>query len=554
MAAFTVQARKKSQEPILTTFSNIFAPKDKKQEITAEERMADEKAVYELINFDQVLEESKRKYPLDYVQQIVTTTIKECSLQIVDGSTRNCVLSASLYNLQFVTQMRQEWHTFLFDMEAIKMIDFYTREGQAFNILTTETGSAKQHYLQIGCDINPIEASSTVKVDTRIKFLSQAVTFTFSHVLANRLQTLFTLDKESGMKTVIADVYAKGIEQITQEAQNKIKYALTERVALDIDLDLKAPTIIVPYNPKDIRSPAIVVDLGHLSIKSDLSPRDKIVSDSGNIVSDYFYDKFNVVLKAVRASITHNMLKSQEMEDLKCDTSLVLQLLVTPTNELDRVRIDGQIDKLFVRCTPEKISDLLFVLNAVTRNLGQDIKESPPNLHKQQAGITALAKCFSLKLNSAPVKLVSAKFDINRIVVLMQQETGMRISSFHINLDRISSHTEVTTHDIHVLLNLSRISAVDDNATESGTFITSPDNVERLISIDIGLIPVDSPKFDNLDSSVKIDFDTLEVTINRLTITRLLRFIFDIDKNAILQSTQKQRLLGLIRADRKSVV
>ena len=88
--------------------------------------------------------------------------------------------------------------------------------------------------------------------------------------------------------------------------------------------------------------------------------------------------------------------------------------------------------------------------------------------------------------------------------------------------------------------------------------------------LDIGLIPVDSPKFDNLDSSVKIDFDTLEVTINRLTITRLLRFIFDIDKNAILQSTQKyaimihyfvlgsrlcrQRLLGLIRADQDRIV
>jgi len=91
--------------------------------------------------------------------------------------------------------------------------------------------------------------------------------------------------------------------------------------------------IVIPQKQENPNSSAVVLDLGHLALVSDLRARrggeteseiDKSVGLT--LGPEYFYNKYKVNLKDVRASIIHNIsdLSNQKIDDVHCDASLVV--------------------------------------------------------------------------------------------------------------------------------------------------------------------------------------------------------------------------------------
>lgn len=67
-----------------------------------------------------------------------------------------------------------------------------------------------------------------------------------------------------------------------ERAATNVKYALDSRTKLFIKCNVHAATVVVPRNLTDPKCAAIVLDLGHITVNTDLKPR---VSDQDMYLS-----------------------------------------------------------------------------------------------------------------------------------------------------------------------------------------------------------------------------------------------------------------------------
>ena len=99
----------------------------------------------------------------------------------------------------------------------------------------------------------------------------------------------------------ISDLKNKALESVNNLSavtMAQLEDALQQHKTVDLHVNLQAPTILIPENPTLIDSPMLVLDLGHLSVKTDLQAIDKKEKD--NRKESDFYDIFNLALTQVK--------------------------------------------------------------------------------------------------------------------------------------------------------------------------------------------------------------------------------------------------------------
>jgi len=556
------------QKGFLDTFSSFFAKKeesDKKDESTdnnqnviENETSSTENSFVSLINWDDVIVENNRNYPAHYIQTKLSVQIKKCSLEILENQTYNRLVLAAADLLDYQAQFRKDWYTFKFDMSSIKAVDYFTCKEQKHKVqlLTTNKNalslsSDKAKYFSLEYDINPILEDVPQKIEDRIRIVSQSATFTYSSALLKKLHKAFSLGADSGMKNVLLDIYSKGLEQFTLEAQNKLKYALEKNIPYDINIDLKAPTLILPRNPRDLHSTSVILDLGRLQLVSDLRPRlnrsDSLEEDS-SLGTDMFYDQYNVNLTNVRGAIIHDssQYKMEKINDLEFTAKFTLEVLMAKHPSLPKFKVRGDIDKVLLKASPQKISDLFLVMNSLVPKSLQSTTPVPSTTTTETI-LSIMEYIPNDKTNqtNAPIKLFNAAFKISEINTQLRLRDNDK-SFIDLTLKTITASVDVTNEQFAINLQLHHISGHDEDMKyHDGIFLYSPEKQNQLIVISFRHIPPHSIFFKNLDNEMDIKFSKLDFLVYRPTILRLLKLFTSIDVNAIAPPSRSEQL-GII--------
>lgn len=129
-----------------------------------------------------------------------------------------------------------------------------------------------KHWKIISVAIHKKPPEGGVDLGVSIKILP--MTITVSKPLVDNIVSFFKPKREQGKNlkklTGKATKAAAGVSQRT--AQRGFHYALgkKKRVLL-IDFDFQAPRVILPENCAEPNCPAVIVDLGHLTLTTDSS-------------------------------------------------------------------------------------------------------------------------------------------------------------------------------------------------------------------------------------------------------------------------------------------
>lgn len=111
--------------------------------------------------------------------------------------------------------------------------------------------------------------------DSNLFMKSRSLTIVHNARLLERIVQFFTPDADK-YETVDAIVSAanKTVEELREQTRIGLEYALQEHKTLNVQVDVKAPVILVPLDPTAETTPAILIDSGSLTVSSDLVKRE----------------------------------------------------------------------------------------------------------------------------------------------------------------------------------------------------------------------------------------------------------------------------------------
>jgi len=372
------------------------------------------KEVYSAIGYSEKEEEQKTTYPKEYVKTRVQATIERGSFEMCDPNTRIPILRAWLSSFIVDTFLREDSLSVVTKLESVNMTDFHTLRGTPLEVLKPDRESKEFHkkgeitiessetlpWMSVHFDLKPPISSGGPHVDVRLRLRTQPLLITFSRPLIDRIAEFFTAQSSTALQD-LAFLASNQLDELTKKARERLKYALEQRKIVQLDLDLKAPTIIIPESFDKEKSPAVIVDLGRILVQSDPTTwqMETEYKEGMNISEDYFYDTFELKLMEMHALLTDSTKNWRTMKASKLakaqlidrfDVRLTLKLCNVPTPHLPKVKLSGKLPALHLSASKENIRNLFRVLNAVSSSTDTTaLRPVSTNVLREQQRITS---------------------------------------------------------------------------------------------------------------------------------------------------------------------
>ncbi|CAI4045614.1 hypothetical protein SKDZ_12G0190 [Saccharomyces kudriavzevii ZP591] len=168
-------------------------------------------------------------------------------------------------------------------------------------LATEEEG--EEPLLRAAFELNPLDGLADSNLN--IKLLGMTV---FYHVhFITEIHKFFKASNQH-METIgnIVNAAEATVEGWTTQTRMGIESLLEDHKTVNVSLDLQAPLIILPLDPHDWDTPCAIIDAGHISILSDLVPKEKIKEIKqlspeeydkidGNEINRLMFDRFQLL-------------------------------------------------------------------------------------------------------------------------------------------------------------------------------------------------------------------------------------------------------------------
>lgn len=215
--------------------------------------------------------------------------------------------------------------------------------------------------------------------------------------------TKFFKPPEKHMESIGALMESAGstVEGLRQQTRAGLEFALQEHKTVDVQLDLQAPLIIVPDTVTETSKICLIVDAGHIGVRSDLIGKDTLHDIQSKQKQQYsdqdyqkleslMYDKFNVKLHSTQVllgttiedtkkQLEHNA-PSQSFHlidrinmDFRIDTCIVPK-----ASDLTKFRINGHLPLLHAKFSDAKYKSLMKLLDFAIPKFDQEEPHQTP--------------------------------------------------------------------------------------------------------------------------------------------------------------------------------
>jgi len=272
---------------------------------------------------------------------------------------------------------------------------------------------------------NPLDESADTNINLKLKSLEFIHNPAFVVDIAR-----FFKPPERHMESIGALLETAGasIEEIRQQTRAGLEFALEEHKTINASIDLQAPIIIIPEKITEKSTLCMIVDAGHLSLRSDLidkntlkdiqSKQKKQYSDEDfEQLESLMYDKFNLKLKstqvligpgieATRAELdSESHSKNMHLID-RINMEFLLENSIIPKDpNITKTRISGNLPVLHASLSDMKYKNLMKLIDtAIPKFDADDEKTSTklPESNTRPSIAEARAKRKSVQLLERP--------------------------------------------------------------------------------------------------------------------------------------------------------
>lgn len=180
------------------------------------------------------------------------------------------------------------------------------------------------------------------------------------------------LESISGLQAVVHDA----MQGVTIQTRAGLEYAIEEHRVLEINVEIDAPIFLIPT-----AGPLLVVDAGHLNIKSELIDRNKKneEEESYQHLLGLIYDKFIFNLTSLQVFIISGLEAYKDNMEIfgsnylveNFDFSMCLEHCILPNaHEFPEFKISGKLPRFHMNLTHPNIKALQSVLQILHETFG----------------------------------------------------------------------------------------------------------------------------------------------------------------------------------------
>ncbi|KAH7104413.1 vacuolar protein sorting-associated protein vps13 [Auriculariales sp. MPI-PUGE-AT-0066] len=194
----------------------------------------------------------------------------------------------------------------------------------------------------------------------------------------------------------LLDAASETLEGLRKETRAGLEYALQTHKTIDIKLDMQAPIIIIPEKITTTQCLHLLIDAGHISVKSNLADKSArqalqhkrsqaYTDDDLRSLENLMYDKFVLNLNAAQFVIGNGLDASLAAlrEDTPAAQSLhilerinidleVSKSIVPSAVYLAKMRVAGHLPTLKVNFSDAKYKSIMRFIDVAIPNLGDD--------------------------------------------------------------------------------------------------------------------------------------------------------------------------------------
>ncbi|KAG1730516.1 vacuolar protein sorting-associated protein 13, partial [Suillus paluster] len=214
-----------------------------------------------------------------------------------------------------------------------------------------------------------------------------------------------------GSVELLLNVASQSLEGLRKRTRAGLEYALQTHKTIDLQLDITAPIIIFPEDVTTLQCSHLVIDAGHIAIKSDLTDKSALreihakrnqsySEDDYKRLESLMYDKVSLKLQAAQVVLGNDLqayrdaLTSEKGDTLhlleRINFSLQVQNSIVPSAvNLARFKISGHLPSLQVNVSDAKYKALMGIVDVTIPHFDEVSDQKPPQTHIDTAPLVS---------------------------------------------------------------------------------------------------------------------------------------------------------------------
>ncbi|KAI9141282.1 hypothetical protein BKA69DRAFT_1124929 [Paraphysoderma sedebokerense] len=240
-------------------------------------------------------------------------------------------------------------------------------------------------FFNVEYQFNPPELSNL----SRIVLRSRSLEVIYNPFVIDAASQFFTAPESAAEPASALQAAAQNtLNDLKLQTRAGLEYALVEHKSFDLDLCIDAPIFIIPEDCTKKDSLLVVLDSGHVKVKSDLISKERkeeIQSKQGSEMTSadldalhsLMYDKFSVDLTSVQLLVGSSLSKCLEQLDAPCsgdlhvidriNISFMLSMSILPqAANLTRMKICGSLPLLKLNLSDRKYKVVMKIIDLVS--------------------------------------------------------------------------------------------------------------------------------------------------------------------------------------------
>ncbi|XP_011301984.1 vacuolar protein sorting-associated protein 13C isoform X2 [Fopius arisanus] len=399
----------------------------------------------------------------------------------------------------------------------------------------------------------------------RIIVKSKSIHIAYDAQTIIELIKLFRVQNQTAL-TQIQAAAAERLEGFKEMSALGLEYAIQKHSSLDIQVDLAASQLIVPFRGfYTDQAAVIVINLGSLKIHSLEKSKDDLATSSvkqlvsmGKSEEDilmhlrkYSYDRFALKI------VNFQALVASEGEDWKCalmdtvhsmallePTTLEIQFhkcLITDDPVLPKMRIIGQLPSLAVSIEDARLLQALSIIQSIPLPEEDPGSLEPVPLAKSvsQLSLNYMKELTAVQKEQKPPKAsvqstdLEAKFVMKEFTLTLSRRESTQVTPFvRIEILQVEAEMIQRTYDQEVMLRLGGVQAKQYHNGQEIYVVNTPmatGSEEYLVVIQYVNVNKYSPEFITRHGSVvkllKLEFTTLDVLLHQEALINVIKFL-----------------------------
>jgi vacuolar protein sorting-associated protein 13A/C len=239
---------------------------------------------------------------------------------------------------------------------------------------------------------NPLDGHADTDLTVKLKAMELVYNPKFVVEVAN-----FFKPPERHMESIGALMETAGatVEGLRQQTRAGLEYALQEHKTIDAKLDLQAPLIIIPDSVTKKESLCMILDAGHISVRSELIDKDTLsevqakqkqhyTDEDFHRLEQLMYDKFLVKLQSTQLLLGPSIAETKKQLDPgntarhlhivdRINIDFTVETCIVPkASSLTKFRIGGHLPVLHASISDSKYKSMMRLIDVAIPKFGSD--------------------------------------------------------------------------------------------------------------------------------------------------------------------------------------